>query len=138
MQTNFNYYTPHEFHKLLEKIPKRNKHFSLLHTNICSLKQNFENLEDLIVNHEHIFDIIALSETWNSDEKSQNFKAGNLQGYHDFIGCTSTTIKSGCGFYIKDSLKYSDRKDVDVKFHDINNEFQMILFMNILKQIWIK
>ena len=124
LQTNFDYYIPHDFHKLIKKLPTPNKHFSLLHTNICSLKQNFENLEDLIINHDHVFDVIALSETWNSEEKKQHFKAGSLQGYHNFIGCTSTTIKGGCGFYIKDTLKYVERKDLDVQFYDVNNEFQ--------------
>ena len=124
LQTNFNYYVPHEFHKMINNLPKTNKHFSVFHTNICSLKQNFDNLEDLIINHEHTFNIIVLSETRNSEEKSKNFVAGSIKGYHNSTGCTSTTIKGGCGFYIKESLKYKYRKDLDVKFYDINNEFQ--------------
>jgi len=124
LKTNFDYYIPHDFHKLIKNLPKPNKHFFLLHTNTCSLKRNFENLEDLIINHDHVFDVIALSETWNSEEKNKHFIAGSLQGYHNFIGCTSTTIKGGCGFYIKDTLKYTERKDLDVQFYDINNEFQ--------------
>ena len=41
---NFNYYWNHQFHKLVNKLPEK-KTISLLHTNICSLQGNFENLK---------------------------------------------------------------------------------------------
>ena len=63
--------------------------FGLLHTNICSLQLNFDNV------------VIALSETWNSLSKCHVFNAGNLDGYKKFTGTSGITIKSGCGFYIK-------------------------------------
>ena len=65
--TNFSYYLTHEFHKLHNKnSSKTNKtKFSVLHTNICSLQGNFDNLEQLLNKIECEFDIIALTETWN-------------------------------------------------------------------------
>ena len=65
--TNFSYYLTHEFHKLHNKnSSETNKtKFSVLHTNICSLQGNFDNLEQLLNKIECEFDIIALTETWN-------------------------------------------------------------------------
>ena len=64
---NFKYYEVHDFHKMTDI--NKNKHTSILHTNICSLRANFESLEILLNDLEHRFDIIALSETWNPDNK---------------------------------------------------------------------
>ena len=44
---NFNYYQNHQFHKLVNKLPE-NKTLSLLHTNMCSLQDDFENFQSLI------------------------------------------------------------------------------------------
>ena len=65
--TNFSYYLTHDFHKLHKKNSNKtnNTNFSVLHTNICSLQGNFDNLEQLLNKIECEFDIIALTETWN-------------------------------------------------------------------------
>ena len=123
MKLSFDYYNIHDFHKLSKKINDKNS-LSLLHTNICSLKGNFENLDLLITDLDFKFDIIALTETWNSNEKKHLFQAGNLAGYQQYLGITGTTIKSGCGFYISNQLKYIPRKDLDITFYNDQNEFQ--------------
>ena len=44
--SNFKLYTIHEFHKLCNKLNQdESPLFSLMHTNICSLNKNLENLE---------------------------------------------------------------------------------------------
>ena len=43
---------------------KKNKTLSILHTNICSLEGNAEELETLISNLEFNFHIILISESW--------------------------------------------------------------------------
>ena len=48
-----------------------------------------------------------------------------MPGYEEYKGITGTTLKSGCGFYIRTGLTYIERKDLDVQFHDDLNEFQM-------------
>ena len=47
-----------------------------------------------------------------------------LDGYQNYIGNKGTSLKSGCGFYIKNSLKYIERKDLNVNIADGNNEYQ--------------
>ena len=122
LEPKFNYADIHDFHKIKQKLPKK-ACFSLLHTNIQSLNHNFEQLEILINSLEFNFDIIALSEVWCPDEKL-TFNPGILKGYHSYIGTKGSSLKSGCGMYIKDSLKTVERKDLSVKFCDNDNEFQ--------------
>ena len=66
IQPDSNCYETLDFHKLAMKIDKRNS-FSVLHTNICSLIANLENLELLLRNLDHAFDVIGVSETWTSE-----------------------------------------------------------------------
>ena len=70
MNVDFDYYTAHGFHKLVKKNPKRVP-LSIYHTNISSLNYNFENLHTALVDLDYPFDVIALSETWNSEEKKR-------------------------------------------------------------------
>ena len=63
IQPNFQYYQNHKFHKLSQNLKKKNQTLSILHTNICSINANLENLELLLNNLEHNFNIIAVSET---------------------------------------------------------------------------
>ena len=126
LEPNFNYSDIHEFHKIKQKLPKKANCFSLLHTNIQSLNHNFEQLEILINSLEYKFDIIALSEVWCPDDKL-TFNPGILQGYLSYQGTKGSSLKSGCGMYIKDSLKTIERKDLSVKFCDQYNEFQSFL-----------
>ena len=51
VRPDFKYYQNHEFYKLSQNL-KKNKTLSILHTNICSLEGNAEELETLIPNLE--------------------------------------------------------------------------------------
>ena len=64
LEPDFKYYDNQQFHKMKEKLTNP---FSILHTNICSLQQNGENLNDLINDLELKFDVIAVTETWNPE-----------------------------------------------------------------------
>ena len=98
--------------------------FSVIHTNIQSLMHNFDSLQYLLTDLKHKFDIVAVSETWNPKNKTVVFKPGLLEGYHTYYGQTGHTLKSGCGIYINNSLKYIERKNMDISFYDEFNEYQ--------------
>ena len=68
---NCNYYDPEEFKSLLNTLPKRS--FSIWHTNIRSIQPNVNKLQNLIVNHNHLFVIISLTETWDDVNKRNVF-----------------------------------------------------------------
>ena len=120
MQIAFDYYTTHQFHKLSSKstAKKSKPQLSIYHTNVSSLQGNFEKLHTHLASLNHPFEIIALSETWNPLHKKDSFKAPDIDGYKKYIGTPGTSMKSGCGLYIKNSLKAVERKELDVSFVD--------------------
>ena len=93
---------------------------SLFHTNMCSLQANIEHLEDLLHDMNYDFDVLALTETWHSDKTS--FSPKRLDGYLDYLGTKGSSLKGGCGFYIKDSLTPIPRKDLEFKLDTPGSE----------------
>ena len=121
-----NYTSLHDFHKLTTKFKdKINKPFTALHTNIESLTHNFDALENLCTDLDYPLDVIAVTETWNSDKKKNSFIPKILPGYETYKGLRGTTLKSGCGLYVRSGLTYVERKDLDIQFYNDLNEFQM-------------
>ena len=47
-----------------------------------------------------------------------------ITGYQKFHGTEGHTLKSGCGFYIKEGIRFTPRKDLDISFADDKNEYQ--------------
>ena len=123
LNSNFKYYDYHEFHELKQKCTN-NKNFTIFPTNICSLAANSDKLELLASNLNHDFDVIALSETWTSDNKNLYFEVPYVEGYQLLHGVKGKTLKSSCGFYLKSGIKFKLRKDLDISYFDENNEFQ--------------
>ena len=112
LEPNFRYYDTHEFHILKEKL---HNPFSVLHTNISSLQHNGEDLFDLITDLEFKFDIVAVTETWNPDDKKHKFIPPIMEGYSPYLGTTGSSLKGGCGMYINSDLSFNPRKDLTIK-----------------------
>ena len=75
-----------------------------MHTNICSLNKNLENLEIFSASLEHKLDIIALSETWitrNNESSTENL---TLSGYQKCTVTSGKGMKCGCGFLLSDEI----------------------------------
>ena len=68
---SFEYYQTHDFHKFSAKTTKE-KTFSLMHTNICSLNANIKHLDNLLDQLDFSFHLLAVSETWTA--KSDHVK----------------------------------------------------------------
>ena len=77
------YFTTHEFHKLAKKTNKKNKNFSILHSNICSLQGNFDKLQLLSKNLDYKLNIIVVTETCHI-QNSIHFSLGRLDGDHKY------------------------------------------------------
>ena len=98
--------------------------FTLFHTNIESLPAKEERLRLLTTIVDLKFDVIALTETWNSEDKKHLFMPPTIEGYLPYEGITGSTMKGGCGFYIRNTIDYIPRKDLDHKFYKMGSEFE--------------
>ena len=82
---------------------------------------------DLLLHElDHTFDIIALTETWNSENEKNNFTPGILENYEPYLGLTGSSLKGGCGIYIKKYISYRLREDLNIKCKDTRNEFECL------------
>ena len=98
IDTHFDYYEEHDFHKLVKSPQLSNKGiFSIFHTNIESIHNKLDNLHISLANLGHTFDVIALSETWTVDKRAS---IGELDGYNKFVFTTGSSLKGGCGFFL--------------------------------------
>jgi len=89
---------------------------SLLHCNIRSLCKDIDKLEEIVTPCSKPPDIIALSET---RIKGTSIIA-TFPGYN-FININSQTQVGGVGAYIKNNLKYLQRRDLQFKMYGWEN-----------------
>ena len=66
------------------------------------------------------FDVVALSETWLTKDKALNDYV-QIPGY-ELVSENCNNMKGGgVGFYIKDSMKFKRRKDIEKKTHELEH-----------------
>ena len=107
-ETNFNYYTTHEFHSNADiKYSSSVNSFSALHSNVMSISAKFDKFSVMLNVLKHPFSLIGLSETKiriNGDCLTNI----NLPGYK-FLSQPTLSNAGGVGFYIRDDLQFSVR-----------------------------
>ena len=82
MNLNHGYYDLDEINNLASStLESLETSLKIFHTNICSLQGNFDKLDSFLDNLLFSFDVISLSETWNSKSKTYLFYAGDIHGY---------------------------------------------------------
>ena len=121
VKPNFDYYDVNEFKKA-KSIWNKTKTLSLIHTNMCSLQANIGDFEDLLHDLDFSFDIIACSETWNNEKSETPFLPKKLEGYLPYHGTTGSSLKGGCGFYVKDTFTPIPRRDLEFKISEKGSE----------------
>ena len=89
---------------------------SFLHTNIRSLFCHFDELHSLLVNLNIGFDVVAVSETWDSFESPLSTNV-NIPGY-TFLSTKSKSQNHGVGLYIKTCLGPIPRPELDSNSDD--------------------
>ena len=83
---------------------------SFLHMNIRSLSCHFDELQTLLVNLKVPFDVVAVSETWDSFKRPLKVNV-EIPGY-TFFSTRSQSQNGGVGLYIKSSLAPIPRSDL--------------------------
>ena len=89
------------------------------------MQGNFDKLETLLDNLERQFDVIALTQTWQTKE-NVNFTPGILSGYQKYEGLAGLSKKGGCGVYIKDTIPYITRPDLSKNIKNTQSEFEVL------------
>ena len=100
----------------------KKKSLGIFHTNICSLQKNVDSLEELLHDLDYSFDVVALTETWNPDKTKDTFRAKQILGYLDYYGVEGSSMKGGCGFYVRENFTPIPRTDLEFKTSDIGSE----------------
>ena len=114
VKSNFAYYDIPDFNKCRHTWNQQNS-LSVFHTNISSITANSDKLKELLVDLSWNFDIIALSETWNDEKTDDNFTPPSIPGYAPYDGTTGSSLKGGCGFFVKSNMTTIPRKDLGFK-----------------------
>ena len=89
---NYNYYHNHRFRRLVNKLPE-NKTFILLHLNIYLLQGNFDNLQNVMRNLGHKFNVITASQIWAPSNDKGGNKTKTLQSYQNYHGAKGKSLK---------------------------------------------
>ena len=87
--------------------------FSLFHTNLASINKHFDDMQNILSCLKTKFDIIGITEHKINMDHTTPLLNINLSGYHPFIFDSSDTKCGGTGFYIKDSLVFNKRDDLN-------------------------
>ena len=108
------YYDEEMFKQLIQTASKIN--FSLLHCNIRSILNKYDDLVAYLESLEHKFSVIGLTETWLNNENINDFPLTK----YNFVGKARDHKQGGgVGLYVKQSCQYRERHDLSVNNDDI-------------------
>ncbi len=117
---NCKYYLPSEIVIPSNKI-------KLLHCNVRSLKNKFDQFLSFLKSINSTFDIIGLTETWLNDEIICEY---NMPGYALVYNNRNDNRGGGVAMYIKNNIKFKSRPDLDFNNNIINSKFIEISNIN--------
>jgi hypothetical protein len=106
--------------KLNSKINESINYFSVLHHNIRSAQKNLESLQHLLHSINIDFSIIGLTETWLNQF---NFSLYGIDGYFSEHNFRQNRRGGGVALYIKNTIKYKCRTDLDILNDFIESKF---------------
>jgi hypothetical protein len=117
-----NYYLENEFNDLMVNLPTD---FSLLRINARSLINKLDNVVTYLNSLNHIFSIIAVTETWANTDNQNILK---IPGYNRLEKKRTSGQGGGVALFIHHSLNYIERNDLNV-FGNVNLE---LLFVELI------
>ena len=115
---NSPYYNVYKFNSSSQNFLKIS--FSVLHINIRSMNKNFEKLREYLSHVKGNFSIIALTETWYSDDKSDKNSLWQLLNYTAIYQIRNSSWKrGGIALHVYNSLNYKIPKSKNINNNDI-------------------
>ena len=107
------YYTDRHF----ECITKNETDISIIHFNCRSIRKNFENVKDYLDSLPIEFDIVALTETWESSNVCNDQYV--LPGYKSFFISRENKLGGGVAVFTKSNLQVKQINDGSYSVDDI-------------------
>ena len=103
--------------------------FSILHFNSRSLNKNFDYIHDFISGIDHTFTVIAVSETWFTDD---NTDLCNIENYVLISAPRGSRRSGGSALYVHNSVSYRVRDDLKLTINsDLNIDHSESVFIEL-------
>ena len=116
----------------ISQVIEQNNFFTdlvIYHANVASLKKNIARLEDVFQNCTTMPDIIGVTETRTKDDSYLI----NLEGYAAEF-CYSPTEAGGVGIYIRKTIQYNVRDDLNLEVENCEDKWVEIVVDNSKKR----
>jgi len=97
--------------------------FNVIHLNVRSIKNKFDDLHNFLVSTGITWDIICIAETWLKNDIIEYY---NLDHYNMFASCRNTGEGGGVAVYIHD--KYDVKERTDLQSIDCETSFVELTF----------
>ena len=111
---NCDYYDENSFQKLIKS--SYNSNFSILHLNIRSIANKYDDFVNYLASLNHEFSIIGLTETWLTKDNLNNFPIP----HYKYIGQVRNTRQGGgVGLYINKLYEFTERNDLSTNIENI-------------------
>ena len=104
------YYDEENFCKMCDDNNVQSSYFSLFHMNIRSASKHSEELLIHLENLSHVFNVVALTETWLQDS---NVDCINVPGYTHVYSCRDNRSGGGVSCLIKSGTSFNRRNDLE-------------------------
>ena len=109
-----NYHQKDSFSKLVKGLDTMN--FSMLHLNIRSIVNKYEDLQAYITYLQYTFSVIGLTETWLNTENNNKYQIPQYK----YIGKVRENKQGGgVGLYVNKAYHFKERDDLAINFDDV-------------------
>ena len=95
--------------------------FSILHMNVRSIKNKFDEVQNFLTRSDNQWDVICLSESWLKDDLVKYYE---LENYNVFASCRTSGEGGGTAIYVNDKYDVTERKDL--KSLDFESNFVQV------------
>ena len=87
-----------------------NDEFSVIHINARSMKNKFDDIQNLLAVSGVNWSLICISETWLKQNQIEHF---NMEGYNVFASCRENSEGGGTLIYVNKRYDVKERKDLE-------------------------
>lgn len=92
--------------------------FSVLHLNICSFSKNYNQLVNYLSSLNHVFSVIALTETWLTND-SKELGINELPSYNSTHFIRQSRTGGGVSIFVHENFEFVNRPDLMVDSDEV-------------------